>query len=206
MGPRLQERGVLEILAEPKITAESLQWGRAYKSAELKEYSENEISSFHGFNGAALTRARSSVRVHGRGQAAGLASMGPRLQERGVSFSVAFLPEFAEELQWGRAYKSAEFPLRRSQGFSGFSASMGPRLQERGVDGISWHGTRISGVLQWGRAYKSAELYSACCCNVRRMRCFNGAALTRARSSKLYPCGSFLVRGFNGAALTRARS
>ena len=59
--------------------------------------------------------------------------MGPRLQERGVLQKDAFIL-LMEELQWGRAYKSAEFRIPTHQ--------------------ISLQSRR----LQWGRAYKSAEL------------------------------------------------
>ena len=62
--------------------------------------------------------------------------MGPRLQERGVANLDRFLAEMLDLwLQWGRAYKSAEFE------HPSFNVRMPTKLQ-------------------WGRAYKSAELES----------------------------------------------
>ena len=83
--------------------------------------------------------------------------MGPRLQERGVTnskklilsavrlqwgrayksaeFGSIWEPKFyGAKLQWGRAYKSAEFHLAKYYVSWAAYASMGPRLQERGVD------------------------------------------------------------------------
>ena len=57
MGPRLQERGVRAARKTFARFHVKLQWGRAYKSAELTLQLWN-YSSRH-FNGAALTRARS---------------------------------------------------------------------------------------------------------------------------------------------------
>ena len=85
-------------------------------------------------------------------------------------------------LQWGRAYKSAEFRNLLGIHVRIPSASMGPRLQERGVQQphfncyekmFSFNGAALTRArsysrrlieaeqeekLQWGRAYKSAEL------------------------------------------------
>ncbi len=84
MGPRLQERGVACSRSGHPLAHRLLQWGRAYKSAELD---------------AAYAACR----------ALDDASMGPRLQERGVR-GVRGRVEWAQAwLQWGRAYKSAEF-------------------------------------------------------------------------------------------------
>ncbi len=60
--------------------------------------------------------------------------MGPRLQERGVRRKSGY-KIIGMTLQWGRAYKSAEFR------FSTLICIKSKRLQ-------------------WGRAYKSAELGS----------------------------------------------
>ncbi len=87
--------------------------------------------------------------------------MGPRLQERGVSAVFSFFHSAVSSLQWGRAYKSAEFRLRLVSDSHGHRASMGPRLQERGVSTkTTLRSNPLSG-LQWGRAYKSAELRSS---------------------------------------------
>ena len=193
MGPRLQERGVSASAGEAKRQQHQLQWGRAYKSAELDNYPAGDVTggkSFNGaaltrarsscwltpasgfdnsFNGAALTRARSSEDFQISRRPSDAASMGPRLQERGVQCAIQCFPgdgicfngaaltrarsysiganayTLGGRLQWGRAYKSAEFCPSRS-----------PRHWQRG--------------LQWGRAYKSAEfdaegtVMSLCCC------------------------------------------
>ena len=83
--------------------------------------------------------------------------MGPRLQERGVPNEYLHPPEGFDRLQWGRAYKSAEFGPSMVDVCGRQGASMGPRLQERGVEFTLRKETR------------------------ERMS-FNGAALTRARS------------------------
>ena len=156
MGPRLQERGVgCSLICS--------------------------VRDWPGFNGAALTRARSCETRRSLGIFVGL-------------------------LQWGRAYKSAEFAVTGSKPVSSRTASMGPRLQERGVDN---------------------NPMEVC----KRLSGFNGAALTRARSypqksasppekkdasmgPRLQERGVLAAVGtviagsscFNGAALTRARS
>ena len=184
MGPRLQERGVgyQESQELPKLR--QLQWGRAYKSAEFLAPVEASAQ------GETLQwgRAYKSAELAGgdcQQSRETPASMGPRLQERGVSsrdghirpsswsFNGAALtrarsysnlrmptkPRWA--LQWGRAYKSAELQVM----------TMKQELRER---------------LQWGRAYKSAELGDLPDLLYAVDGGFNGAALTRARSSEAH--------------------
>ena len=207
---------------------EKLQWGRAYKSAELERkrryelrdkrfngaaltrarslsFSEKRRERERSFNGAALTRARSSEESAWIEKCSNWLQWGRAYKsaEFGSGMASVFPPLV---LQWGRAYKSAELTAFGSSKNIGQWASMGPRLQERGV--------RHLGIAQ-----------------ALRMRSFNGAALTRARSSfgssknvggwqrlqwgrayksaELAESGSKRSEaesGFNGAALTRARS
>ena len=182
-----------------------LQWGRAYKSAELLHHPNDILRSWEGFNGAALTRARSS---------------NPQL-----------LFQFETmKLQWGRAYKSAELRDAEVPAIYSGRASMGPRLQERGVRFplflppiplSSFNGAaltrarssrsmglilRLLHMLQWGRAYKSAELqpFQSPKEEAKPLqwgRAYKSAELLRADASLSVNMGSF-----NGAALTRARS
>ncbi len=207
MGPRLQERGVLTLRLPRQQPQKSfngaaltrarsyvirnsyllrvyrLQWGRAYKSAELRPPRNGTL----GLRSSRLQwgRAYKSAEFPGDAREAGVkrpASMGPRLQERGVrstrstirgkevrfngaaltrarsllSGNTPFLSN--SMLQWGRAYKSAELIARESLRPLPALASMGPRLQERGVR----------------RTRRRSRL---------PLSCFNGAALTRARSS-----------------------
>ncbi len=107
MGPRLQERGVFSVLANPLLASSSFN-GAALTRARSSVYGFQSQRFSRCFNGAALTRARSSFFVTLPLSAIQSASMGPRLQERGVCCRHLGI-------------------LRR------LKASMGPRLQERGV-------------------------------------------------------------------------
>ena len=160
-----------------------LQWGRAYKSAELQHSWQQLAVCGMGFNGAALTRARSSLASAKTQTISGKLQWGRAYKSAELQLSRRRCNR-REELQWGRAYKSAEF-----RGLSAYPrlvscASMGPRLQERGVLRLQQRKLRIkhrfNGAaltrarsslfvrrrisvprwLQWGRAYKSAELQS----------------------------------------------
>ncbi len=156
MGPRLQERGVLSRDIPTSLAIGLLQWGRAYKSAELMPIKCIAIPGFDASMGPRLQERGVSSHATSRFKS-GLASMGPRLQERGVRlcarcnrvtnqrFNGAALTRarsFGDPaqqlaprraLQWGRAYKSAEFVEKERILVTARSASMGPRLQERGV-------------------------------------------------------------------------
>ena len=229
MGPRLQERGVV-LLTSSKTILHFASMGPRLQERGVRRRRRRRKRRRRRFNGAALTRARSSFCGDSNGRAIGNASMGPRLQERGVfllgsiicvprdGFNGAALTRARSsrnnmsyhvtliKLQWGRAYKSAELTDITQGGYRALNASMGPRLQERGVS---------------FKLLKPAG----------KMNGFNGAALTRARSSQavqaLAVCASIASMGprlqergvrakrsdreaqnpcFNGAALTRARS
>src|SRR5581483_11576367 len=108
------------------------------------------------FNGAALVRARKS-----------------RLRSRERPNR--------EKLQWGRARASAEIPRRgRASGQRLRGASMGPRSCERG-NVVARESLLDRAELQWGRARASAEMVCSQTRTSRACRCFNGAALVRAR-------------------------
>ena len=135
MGPRLQERGVSAETLMPINSLIMLQWGRAYKSAELS------AAPAKGSAAPALQWGRAYKSAELEMQVIKLvlqrkASMGPRLQERGVSLIMQALLPVISVLQWGRAYKSAEFATGGKTTIPPAMASMGPRLQERGVTTI----------------------------------------------------------------------
>ncbi len=182
-----------------------LQWGRAYKSAELCNRREDNYPAGDGFNGAALTRARSCIGGAKLLYFPKLASMGPRLQERGVwrfggfgglsrqalqwgrAYKSAELsaqsPEVARAttLQWGRAYKSAELNRQMRVSPRTLIASMGPRLQERGVTWIR-HTHCHSENASMGPRLQERGVQLRDMPDADSDGSFNGAALTRARS------------------------
>ena len=205
-----------------------LQWGRAYKSAELLP-PEIFWPWESCFNGAALTRARSFTATPNTAKLMRLLQWGRAYKSAELSAAGSDPPpafqlqwgrayksaEFADFfstflcpfwLQWGRAYKSAEFWRGKPTDIWQPAASMGPRLQERGV--MHRHSQSNTGrnQLQWGRAYKSAELPEVVAPAVVKMLASMGPRL-QERGVASRPSGSSnALRSFNGAALTRARS
>src|SRR5579884_3177127 len=86
----------------------------------------------------------------------GLASMGPRSDERGNA-PILRISKSPWPLQWGRARMSAEMRKKGPWPDCSISASMGPRSDERGnveFCGGRWRSCK----LQWGRARMSAEI------------------------------------------------
>ena len=114
MGPRLQERGVSKQQAAGGKLDGGLQWGRAYKSAELYYVTGLCERAQAGFNGAALTRARSLTRRRG-GAVSAAGFNGAALTRARSSVCSVSSGRFLAELQWGRAYKSAEFLCLRGR-------------------------------------------------------------------------------------------
>ena len=112
---------------------------------------------------------------------------------------------WSQALQWGRAYKSAEFIINIVEMEAHRIASMGPRLQERGVDDPDL-ALRLWSTASMGPRLQERGVPTQ---NPRRTlnhSRFNGAALTRARSCWPFPKRYYISESFNGAALTRARS
>ena len=109
MGPRSDERGEKMPLPGDVRVALLLQWGRALMSAESVRLSTRSMRTVIALQwGRALMSAeRCLFHVH-RQLRLGLASMGPRSDERGEKLGrmVAIPP--GELLQWGRALMSAE--------------------------------------------------------------------------------------------------
>ena len=228
MGPRLQERGVSLQRERPalKILASM---GPRLQERGVRRRTHGLRSGCRGFNGAALTRARSFP-----GIVSGLACL--TLLQWGRAYKSAELgavssaASIAFWLQWGRAYKSAELHLWDHSKFRFLSASMGPRLQERGV--LVRSSLRPGGIqASMGPRLQERGVGDARYRRRYRRAGFNGAALTRARSSdpvafindnsteasmgpRLQERGVELLPeafrlflcSFNGAALTRARS
>ena len=204
MGPRLQERGVSEAKRQQRQRRRSFN-GAALTRARSSITPAQTNEKIYGFNGAALTRAR-SYQLASLSLPAGLMLQWGRAYKSAEFQHDLKCNRLLAELQWGRAYKSAELARQARQAVVAEVASMGPRLQERGVE--------VSPSLQ-----------------VKIAGGFNGAALTRARSfrelktltnfrgglqwGRAYKSAelrlfneifvSFHGR-FNGAALTRARS
>ena len=161
MGPRFQKRGNTTTY-QVVIPTGSLQWGRAFRSAET---------------GKCQAAARPAKE----------ASMGPRFQKRGNQFAkCAFFQGLT--LQWGRAFRSAE-TLRgsalsavRGRRFNGAALSEARKLWVQGDDDCN------SGWLQWGRAFRSAET-SKDSSPPNTTAGFNGAALSEARKPGCNPRG-----------------
>ena len=131
MGPRLQERGVERRQHESEMPLNASMGPRLQERGVFRDSIDQTTPN--------------------------AASMGPRLQERGVRSIRGGFHQQIVRLQWGRAYKSAEFDTPTDILDSPFPASMGPRLQERGVS----FSIELNAPVSWS---------------------FNGAALTRARS------------------------
>ena len=175
--------------------AHPLQWGRAYKSAEFIG-AHKLFDTDLGFNGAALTRARSFQQWHERGLSSTFASMGPRLQERGVPASLSLPAKIVQGFN-GAALTRARscFPLAfRSPLHRSFNGAALTRAR-------SWERSEArsgaSGALQWGRAYKSAEFPDS------RPRELEGQALQWGRAYKsaefkIHLCG---FAGGSGASM-----
>src|SRR5581483_9078510 len=179
MGPRSCERGnglVKEVRQEFHFASMGPRSCERGNRACAAESARIERS----FNGAALVRARKS-----------------RLS---ADRTVVLLL-----LQWGRARASAEIPRRgRASGQRLRGASMGPRSCERG-NVVARESLLDRAELQWGRARASAEMVCSQTRTSRACRCFNGAALVRARKCIRRRAPPLPPRRFNGAALVRAR-
>ena len=169
--------------SEEPSPGSSLQWGRAWLSAESGSYAVGKQGYAAASMGPRLVeRGKASVGV--RRAAKSAASMGPRLVERGKpktprgswarssGFNGAALGRARKgrkhadpgscygRLQWGRAWLSAESSHLELVGKLVAVASMGPRLVERGKQSDRESVPCHQRPLQWGRAWLSAESYS----------------------------------------------
>jgi len=135
-----------------------------------------------GFNGAALSEARKpgvAQSVEGR---IDCGFNGAALSEaRKPSWGRLPSAPGADQLQWGRAFGSAET-----------QTGAGEQLLEEVL-------------LQWGRAFGSAETPGCPPTWPAVAARFNGAALSEARKPHAPPAPPEPYKGFNGAALSEAR-
>ncbi len=204
MGPRSFERGNADaIAAQAAVRVATLQWGRARSSAEIADRSDGVAIGY-------------------------CASMGPRSFERGNPRAPARRRRVATGFNGAALVRARKYGACDAWRIVALAvASMGPRSFERG-NRSTLSGHRRARRLQWGRARSSAEISSTDACGAVERRCFNGAALVRARKSAVaatlsasdvasmgprsFERGnssrrvtSRRVGRFNGAALVRAR-
>ena len=156
MGPRLQERGVCRTVTRATFPDGGFNGAALTRARSCRLYLRHPTQIL-SFNGAALTRAR-SWRHNASARRWQTRFNGAALTRARSSEPAGLLPPPLGALQWGRAYKSAEFEERMPLLVEREIASMGPRLQERGVTPSHETIQEDSYELQWGRAYKSAEL------------------------------------------------
>ena len=179
MGPRLQERGlILEKIVISSCRLPSMGPRLQERGLPLGVRATSALGK--AFNGAALTRARTY-----------------RWETTGHRWE--------DNLQWGRAYKSADLVVSHRWPVKKMEPSMGPRLQERGLHKLLF----VFVILfkpSMGPRLQERGLGLSLGLRLLLVWAFNGAALTRARSSPSGRVARVDVSCFNGAALTRARS
>ena len=156
MGPRFRKRGNSRADGVHVSHHVSLQWGRAFGSAEivssLTDDSRHVSLQWGRAFGSAETRVRARIsadracasmgpRFRKRGNRScrlaltltiRLASMGPRFRKRGNVDRRRSIARRRWSLQWGRAFGSAETCSRFRQSHRHALASMGPRFRKRG--------------------------------------------------------------------------
>ncbi len=155
MGPRLFNRGKKQATAtavhtmngfngaavvQPRKGAEDwaqkpylywLQWGRGCSTAERNHGACLLVVSARRFNGAAVVQPRKENRLSLRRFHGQVASMGPRLFNRGKRLQY-HENRPTRSLQWGRGCSTAERNFYGLFALSQGLASMGPRLFNRG--------------------------------------------------------------------------
>src|SRR6266508_5350297 len=135
-----------------------------------------------GFNGAALDRARNLVIPTLVDDYIDYASMEPRSIERGIRMYLELYDGGALASMEPRSIERGIDERLKVRSFNS-GASMEPRSIERGIwTGRPFLSTSLRSTLQWSRARSSAESLEEHEHEKGRRRCFNGAALDRARN------------------------
>ena len=121
----------MRVYVPSPLSVRLLQWGRGCSAAEMPRDGTGEDAAGRASMGPRLF-SRGNSRYRGRKDAAEYASMGPRLFSRGNSTVNIWTTGGRQSFNGAAAVQPRKFPARASRLISASPASMGPRLFSRG--------------------------------------------------------------------------